>query len=98
MITVNTKKFVDAVRKADAFKLPDMSKGTGYLFVNIYSCLSSGEEVRLSNINFNAFELEDLEIFNSLFTDVLETNYYAANDIISALREAAPACKAVLYV
>jgi len=98
MITVNIKKFVKALRKADAFKLPDMSKGAGYLFDSLYSRLSGGEDVRLSDIDFNAFEPEDLEAVNSLYTDVLERNYYAANGIASALREAVPACKAAAYV
>jgi hypothetical protein len=98
MITVNTRNFVEAVREADAFKLPDMSKGTGYLYVNLYSRLSRGEDVKLSNIDFNAFEPEDLETINSLYSDIFERNCYAANGIASALREAVPACKAVAYV
>ena len=98
MITVNTKKFVEAVREADIFKMPDMSKGAGYLFDSLYSRLSKGEDVKLSSLDLNAFEPEDLEAVNSLYTDVLERNYYAANGIASALREAVPACKAAAYV
>jgi len=98
MITVNTKKFVEAIREAEAFKLPDMSKGTGYLFDNLYSRLSRGEAVRLSELDFSAFEPEDLQTVNSLYSDVFERNCYAAAGIASALREAVPAFKAAAYV
>jgi hypothetical protein len=98
MITVDTKNLIEAIRGADAFKLPDMSKGTGYLFDNLYSRLSKGEDVRLSNIDFNAFGEEDLEAINSLYSDVFEQNYYAARDIASAFRQTVSVCKAVAYV
>jgi hypothetical protein len=98
MITVDTKNLVEAVREADAFKLPDMSKGVGYLIEKIYSRLSGGEDVKLSNLDFNAFGEEDLETINSLYSDVFEKNFYAARDIASALRETVPVCKAVAYV
>ena len=98
MITVSTRTLVEAIREADAFKLPDMSKGTGYLFDNLYSRLSRGEDVRLSELDFNAFEPEDLQAVNNLYSDVFERNCYAVRDIASALREAVPACKAAAYV
>jgi hypothetical protein len=98
MITVDTKDLVKAVREADTFKLPDMSKGTGYLFDNLYSRLSKGEDVKLSNLDFNAFESEDLEAINCMYSEVFEMNCYAAKSIASALREAVPACRATAYV
>jgi len=98
MITVNTKDLVGAIREAEAFKLPEMSKGTSYLFDNLYRRFSRGEDVKLSSIDFNAFEEEDLEAINSLYSDVFETNYYAARNIASAFLETVPACKAVAYV
>jgi len=98
MVTVNTRDLVEAILEADAFKLPDMSKGTGYLFDNLYSRLSRGEDVRLSSLDFDAFEQEDIEAVNSLYSDVFEKNCYEASGIASALRETVPACKAVAYV
>jgi hypothetical protein len=98
MITVDTRNLVEAVREAEVYKPPDMSKGTGYLYDNLYSRLSKGEDVKLSSLDFNAFELEDLGTINSLYSDIFERNCYAANGIASALRKAVPACKAVAYV
>ena len=98
MLTVNTRTLVEAICEVEAFKLPEMSEGTGYLFENLFSGLSRGEEVRLSNLDFNAFKPEDIESLESLYSDVFEKNYYTAGSIASALRETVPACKAVAYV
>lgn len=98
MITVSTKNLVAAIREADGFKLPDMNKGTGYLYNDIYRRLTRGEDVRLSEIDFDAFEADDLDSLNDLHSDVFERNYYAANSISSALRTIVPVCKAVGYV
>jgi len=98
MITLNAKRLVEMVREADAFKLPDMSKGTGYLFDSVYAGLSRGEDVILSNIDFNTFELEDLDSLVSLYSDTFEKNYHGAIELAATLREAIPVCKVVAYV
>jgi hypothetical protein len=98
MITVNTRNLVEAVREAGAFKLPEMSEGTGYLFDNLYMSLSRGEDVTLSSLDFNAFGQEDVEFLDSLYSDVFERNCHEAGGIASALRETVPVCKAVVYV
>ena len=98
MLTVNTRNLVEALREAEAFKLPEMNKGTGYLFNNVYRGLSRGEEVRVSGLDFNAFEPEDLDSLNSLYSEVFEKNCHDAGGIASALREAVPVCKAAAYV
>lgn len=98
MIAVSTKNLVDAIREADGFKLPDMNEGTGYLYNDIYRRLTRGEDVRLSEIDFDAFEADDLDSLNDLHSNVFERNYYAANSISSALRTIVPVCKAVGYV
>jgi hypothetical protein len=98
MITVSTRNLVEAIREADAFKLPDMSEGTGYLFDNLYMSLSKGEDATLSSLDFDAFEEDDLNSLNDLYTEVFEKNYYAADGVASTLREALPVCKAAAYV
>ena len=98
MLTVNTNNLIKAIRESEAFKLPEMNKGIGYLFDTLYTPLSRGEEVRLSSLDFDAFGPEDLESLKSLYSEVFEKNYYAAGGIASALRETVPVCKAVAYV
>ena len=98
MITVSTKNLVEAVRETDAFKLPEMSEGTGYLLDKLYNRLSRGEDVSLSSLDFNAFHLKDLDSLNDLYTNIFEKNCGTASGIVSALREMVPVCKAVAYV
>jgi hypothetical protein len=98
MITVNTGKLVEAVREADAFKVPDMNEGTSYLYEKLYMALSKGEDVRLLSLDFNAFEEEDVNSLNDLYTKVFEKNYYMAFGIASTLRGSRPVCKDVVYV
>lgn len=98
MITVSVKKLVSAIEEADGFKLPDMNEGTGYLYNDIYRRLTRGEDVRLSEIDFDAFEADDVDSLNDLHSDIFERNYYTADNISSALRTIVPVCKAVGYV
>jgi len=98
MITVSVKNLVGAIRETDAFALPDMSSGTSYLYDMVYRQMSRGQDVRLSSLDFDAFEPEDIDSFSDIYSDVIERNHYAANGIASALRSVAPASKAVTYV
>ena len=43
----------------------------GYLYDKVYCRMSSGHDVRLSEIDFNAFESEDIDSFRDLYSDVL---------------------------
>jgi hypothetical protein len=89
---------VSALTEADAFKLPDMTDGTAYLYNSVYRRLARGEDVRLSGINFDAFEPEDVESLEGLYSDIFEKNNYVGDDIISTLQKVAPVCKAVGFV
>lgn len=98
MISVNVKQLVSAIAEADAFKMPDMNEGTSYLYNSIYNNLSLNMDVLLSDIDFDAFEPEDIDLLNDLHSDVFERNGCAANGIMSTLRQVSPVCKAVGYV
>lgn len=98
MITVSVKQLVSAIADADAFKAPDMNEGTEYLYNNLYSRLSQNMDVKLSDIDFDAFESEDIDSLNDLHSNVFERNNYDANRIMSTLRQTAPVCKIVGYV
>jgi hypothetical protein len=98
MISVNTKKLVDAIKEADVYTLPDMNEGTGYLYNNLYKRLSNGEDVTLSSLDFDAFEHEDIISLNSLYSELFGRNNSVAGGIMSMLRKAAPVCRVVVYV
>ena len=97
MITVSTTLFTEAIKEAEAFSLPEMDTGTKYLYDCIYKKLSQNIDVRLSELDFDAFEPEDIESLNGLH-DVFERNSYAADAIMSTLQKIAPICKAVGFV
>ena len=97
MITVNVRQLVDSIREADVFSLPEMNAGTDYLYNRLYGRMARGEGVRLSEIDFTAFESDDITSLNSLYFDVFERNNYVANGIKTALRKTEPVCKPVCY-
>lgn len=98
MITVSIRNLVEAIREADAFSLPEMNDGVSYLYDKVYSRMSKGHDVRLSELDFDAFDVDDIDSFNNLHTDVFEKNCYAADGIASTLREVSPICKSVGYI
>lgn len=98
MITVNIKKLTEAIGEANEFRMPDMTAGTDYLYNRLYRKLSQGEDVKLSELDFNAFTEDDIDLFSDLYTEVFERNEYKANGIASELRRIKPEYKPVCYV
>jgi hypothetical protein len=98
MITVNAGKLAEAIREADAFALPEMNGGVSYLYDAVCRRMFRGQDVRLSELDFDAFAPEDVDSLSGLYSDVFERNHYVADGITSTLRNTAPVCKAVGYV
>ena len=98
MIQVNIAGFVGAMQKAAPFVLPEMSDGASYLYNMVYSRLANDEIVGLSELDFSAFEEEDIQSLAGLYDDVLEKNSHQAYGIADTLRKAAPVCKAAAYI
>lgn len=98
MITVSIKKLTEAIIEAEAFNLPDMSIGEDYLYNSLYKRLSRGDDVRLSELDFDTFELDDVDTIRKLHSDVLEPNEDKANAIAHSLRGIIPGTTAVAFV
>ena len=98
MITVNIAHLTQAVRDADSFTLPNMNSGTQYLYEIMYSRLTSGETVRLSEIDFRNFEYDDISAINSLHENVFGVSEAAADHITTELRKIPPSFNPVVYV
>jgi len=98
MLQINIKQLVAAVQDATPFVKPEMNEGTSYLHSSIYNRLSRGWEVRLSDLDFNAFDSEDISSLSCLYRDVYEQNNYKANRIADTLRNIVPVCKTTAYV
>jgi len=98
MIQVNIAGLVEAVQKASPFVMPEMDAGTSYLFNNLYTRLANNETVQLSELDFAAFEYDDIQTLSSLYDNVFEKNSHQAISIIGTLRNAAPVSKAAAYI
>ncbi len=98
MMTVNTKFLVEAIAEASAFKLPDMTDGTEYIYNRLYMPLSRGDELRLSNIDFGSFELEDVDDMRELYANTLEANEDRAEAIARSLWSLPPVTTAAAFI
>jgi hypothetical protein len=98
MITVSIKQLVAALNGAATFTLPEMNAGTQYIYHNLYERLSQGKDVRLSGLDMNAFDYEDITALKELYSYVFEANRHTAFELKTTLRQIAPAYKTVSYV
>ena len=98
MLKINITQLMTSIQDAPTFIAPEMDSGTSYLFNSIYKRISCGEDVHLSDLDFDAFDLEDIGSLSELFNNVFEENNYKANGIADTIRKAAPVCKEPFYV
>ena len=98
MITVSVKQLVAAIEEADSFGLPDMNKGTRYLYDEVYRPLAKGMERRLSEINFGSFGLDDIDSMRELYYDTLEENGRRADSLARTLRDIPPVAAVSAFV
>ena len=98
MITVSVKQLLSAIEEADIFQFPSMSAGVDYIYNSLYGRLTRGEDVRLSEIDYNAFELDDIDTMRDLYSDVLEVNERRADTLSTALRGLSPVVTAAAFV
>jgi len=98
MLQINITQLVAAIQNAPPFAIPEMNTGTAYLFNKVYTRLSSGEDVGLSSLDFDAFDQEDIDVFKDLYYNVFEQNNYQASSIVDTLRKITPVCKRTTYV
>jgi len=98
MITVSVTQLLSAIEEAEVFKLPDMSAGSEYIYTSLYRRLAHGEEVRLSEIDYNRFELNDIDSMRDIYTNVLGVNESRADTITRTLRDVSPVTAAAAFV
>lgn len=97
MITVSTKQLVSALENASALRLPDMNEGASYLYNEFYRRLAEGSELRLSGIDFDRFELDDIDTIRELHSG-FETNEVKAHTLMRALRDIPPATSPSAFI
>ena len=98
MLTVNVKQLVGAIEEAERFSLPEMNRGTRYLYDELYRPLAEGLERRLSEINFGSFELDDIDSLRNIYSETLERNAWRAESLARSLREIPPVAAVSAFV
>jgi hypothetical protein len=98
MITVSIEQLVSAIEDAGFYTLPDMTEGAEYLYSSLYRRLSFGESVRLSEISYDSFELDDVDSMREIYTNNLEANEYKSSGITHTLRGLTPVTAAAAFV
>ena len=98
MITVGVKQLISAIEEAEAFSLPGMTAGIEYIYNSIYKRLTNSEDVRLSEINYNAFDLDDIDSMRDLYSNVLEANESRADTLARTLCGISPIVTAAAFV
>ena len=98
MITVNIKQLLFAIEEADAFKLPDMSAGAEYIYNELYGRLSRDEDLRLSQINWESFELDDINTMRDLYSESIGQDEYKTAAMAHTLHGLSPVVTAATFV
>ena len=98
MITVSVSQLMSAIEEADVFKMPPMSEGAEYLYNRLYKRLSYGESVRLSEIDYGSFELDDIDSMWEIYSDILEANERKSDRLTYSLQKIPPAVAAAAFV
>ena len=91
MISVSTKALLSAIEEAEPFGLPEMNEGTQYLYDELYGKVSRGMDLHLSEIEFDRFELDDVDMLRDLYTEILGTNEIKAETLARNLANIPPA-------
>lgn len=91
MISVSTNALLSAIEEAEEFKLPEMNEGMQYLYDELYGKVLRGMELHLSEIEFDRFELDDVDMMRDLYSDTLEVNERKAETINNSLMNIPPA-------
>ena len=98
MLELNITKFVSAVQNAPAFTAPEMNSGTSYLFNNIYKRLLRGESVCITDLDFDAFDSDDIGFLRELYNNIYENHNHKTCDVVNALQQITPISKDSAYV
>jgi 2-hydroxy-3-keto-5-methylthiopentenyl-1-phosphate phosphatase len=98
MLRISVPQFVTAIQNAPSYAVPEMSSGTNYLINSVYKRLSGNGFARLSDLDFDAFDFEDIGSFNDLYNDIFDSENHKTSSIVNTLRQIAPACKGTAYV
>jgi len=97
MLKVDITQLVAAIRTATPFTLPEMNVGTQYIRDEICIRLANGNKVKFTDIDFSAFDLENIDDFRDYLYEVSRVNYKSGT-VVQSLRNIEPAAVSIIFV
>ena len=97
MLKVNITELLAAIRTAAPFAFPEINVGTQYIRDEIVNRLASGKIVKFSEIDFTAFDSEDIDDFRDYQHKVDRVNYKSGT-VAQSLRKIKPAAVSSTFV
>ena len=97
MLKVNVSLLMSALRETEPFVMTEMNAGTKYLFDSVYRRMANGEDVCLSELDLNGFELDDVSALRRIYDNEIAKNNWCANQVIHSINRMEPVCAAVSF-
>lgn len=89
MLSISIPKLFDALANAPTFKPQELNAGAQYIQDEIHNKLANGIAVNLKELNFSAFELEDISTFRDFYSD-MERHDYKCEQVGQSLQRLKP--------
>jgi len=88
MLTVSVTQLLDALDTAPTYECPEMNAGAKYIHNILFDCHITERAIKLSEINFKAFDLGDIDDFLNFNSDMGRHAYQTEQvaQLINALK------------
>ena len=81
---------MEAIHEQEAYAEPEMEDGVAYLYENVQRKLSKNLSVHMSDLDFDAFELDDIDELAKRYRDNDERRYRTTAQTASQLSHMKP--------
>jgi len=86
------ESFIKSLKKVQPYKddMPEtQTKGFNYLHSIISKTVFDGKFIKIESIDFDKFTMEDLEVYNGYYNDIIDKKLDVLKKFTSALHKAA---------
>lgn len=98
MMKVNVTKLMEAISEAEDYRAIEEGRaGLSYLYDSLYNPISNGEPVRLHDLDYDRFRLENVSELEDYY-DTNSLNQWKASNISRELRSLQPAALKVDFL
>jgi len=97
MLTISVEQLRDAITAAPVYKQPMLNTGAQYIYDKLLGYHKTGIPPKLSEINFEAFDIDDVDGFLTFNTNMGRLTY-EAGQIAQSFNNIEPAVVAGIFV